>query len=221
MEAATVARSPAAAAAAPAAPPAPKKRPRGRPEPGKKTSTRRRTTTARPKTASRTKAAAAAPARRAPAPSRRAPARRAPARKAPARRQAPSLRPAGQLIPIAFGTAARVRHLPDSPLMVRLTSGRAWIAVLGVLLVGIVGLNVLTLSIAAKAGQVDENRIALEKENGILGARDATLSGAATVRHAANQQGLAMADPDQVTPLQAAPDDAVVAAERLAGASGY
>jgi hypothetical protein len=204
MEAATVARSPAPAPAAPAAPPAPKKRPRGRPAPGKKTSTRRRTTTARPKTASRTKAAAAAPARR-----------------APARRPAPSLRPAGQLIPIAVGTAARVRHLPDSPLMVRLTSGRAWIAVLGVLLVGIVGLNVLTLSIAAKAGQVDENRIALEKENGILGARDATLSGAATVRHAANEQGLAMADPDQVTPLQAAPDDAVVAAERLAGASGY
>jgi hypothetical protein len=214
MEAATVARSPAAAPAAPAAPPAPKKRPRGRPAPGKKTSTRRRRTTARPKTASRTKAAAAAPAPRAPA-------RRAPARKAPARRQAPSLRPAGQLIPIAVGTAARVRHLPDSPLMVRLTSGRAWIAVLGVLLVGIVGLNVLTLSIAAKAGQVDENRIALEKENGILGARDATLSGAATVRHAANEQGLAMADPDQVTPLQAGPDDAVVAAERLAGASGY
>ena len=106
------------------------------------------------------KAAAAparAPRRRRPAlaaaPARKAPARKAPARKpAPARRRAPTRRPGGQLIPLAVGTATAVRHLPDSSLMVRMTRGRAWIGVLGVLLVGIVALNVVTLSLAATAG---------------------------------------------------------------------
>ncbi len=40
-------------------------------------------------------------------------------------------------------TAFAVRGLPDSGLMVRLTRGRAWIALLGVLLAGIVALNVV------------------------------------------------------------------------------
>ena len=86
-------------------------------------------------------ARAAAPAR---APRRKPPAR---PRKAP-----PARRPGGQLIPIAVGTATAVRNLPDSGLIVRLTRGRAWIGVLGVLLVGIVTLNVITLSFAAGAG---------------------------------------------------------------------
>ncbi len=97
---------------------------------------------------------AAAPARTAPA--RKAPARKAPTRK-PAPRKAPARRPGGQLIPIAVGTATAVRNLPDSSLIVRMTRGRAWIAVLGVLLVGIVGLNVVTLSLAANAGHIDQN----------------------------------------------------------------
>ncbi len=88
---------------------------------------------------------------------RRAPAVRAPARKAPARRRAPSRRPGGHLIPIAAGAATAVRQLPDSSLIVRMTSGRLWIGVLGVLLAGIVAVNVVTLSIAASAGHVDQN----------------------------------------------------------------
>ena len=80
----------------------------------------------------------------------------------------PARRPGGQLIPIAVGTATAVRHLPDSGLMVRMTRGRAWIGVLGVLLVGIVALNVVTLSLAASAGQIDQNIQALEQENSIL-----------------------------------------------------
>jgi len=86
--------------------------------------------------------AAAATARKAVAPAR-APRRKrpalsvAPVRK-PARRKAPVRRPGGQLIPLAVGTASAVRGLPDSSLIVRLTRGRAWIGVLGVLLAGIV-----------------------------------------------------------------------------------
>ena len=171
---------------------------------------------------------AAAPAR---APSRKAPARKkpvkvqlapAPARKAaPARRSAPSRRPGGQLIPIAVGAATAARHLPDSSLMVRMTRGRAWIAVLGVLLVGIVAVNVLTLSFSAAAGHIDQNILALEQENSLLGSRDAQRSGSARVRYEAGALGLAPAATDQIDGVIAGPHDVAIAAQRLAAGTGY
>jgi hypothetical protein len=155
--------------------------------------------------------AAAAPARRA------APAR-APAR----RRKAPARRPTGQLIPIAVGTASAVRNLPDSGLIVRLTRGRAWIAVLGVLLAGIVTLNVITLSLAAGAGRVDQGIQALDQENSLLRSRDAERSGAARVRHDAAALGLAAAPAAEVGYVRAGPSDVATAARRLAAAeAGY
>jgi Tfp pilus assembly protein PilN len=106
--------------------------------------------------------------------------------------------------------------------MVRLTRGRAWIAVLGVLLTGIVAVNVATLSFAASQGHVEKNIQALEKENSLLRARDATRSGAARVRHEAAARGLAAAPIDQVGRVKASARDARVAAQRLAAAgSGY
>jgi hypothetical protein len=165
--------------------------------------------------------AAAAPAR---APQRKrpalaaAPARKAPARKTPVRRPAPARRPGGQLIPIAVGTATAVRNLPDSGLMVRMTRGRAWIAVLGVLLVGIVALNVITLSLAAGAGHIDQNIQALDEENSILRGRDAERSGAGRVSHAAAELGLSAAAVEDVGSVQASPRDVETAAQRLAAA---
>lgn len=143
----------------------------------------------------------------------------APARKAaPARRVAPVRRPGGQLIPIAVGTATAVRNLPDSSLIVRMTRGRAWIAVLGVLLVGIVGLNVVTLSLAASAGHIDQNIMALDEENSFLRGLDAQRSGAGRIRHDAAGLGLSAAALDQVGSVQASPDDVETAARRLAAA---
>ncbi|HET8863772.1 MAG TPA: hypothetical protein VFM94_11040 [Solirubrobacterales bacterium] len=168
--------------------------------------------------------AAAATARRAAAPAR-APRRKrpaltvAPARKpAPARRKAPVRRPGGQLIPIAVGTATAVRNLPDSSLMVRMTRGRAWIAVLGVLLVGIVALNVVTLSLAAGAGHVDQNIQALDEENSFLRGLDAQRSGTDRVRHDAAELGLSAAAVDQVGSVRATSGDVETAARRLAAA---
>lgn len=135
---------------------------------------------------------------------------------APARRVAPARRPGGQLIPIAVGTATAVRNLPDSSLIVRMTRGRAWIAVLGVLLVGIVGLNVVTLSLAASAGHVDQNIMALDEENSFLRGLDAQRSGAGRIRHDAAGLGLSAAALDQVGSVQASPDDVETAAQRLA-----
>ncbi len=164
-----------------------------------------------------------APARKTSAP-KRAPARRrpaartAPARTRPAPRTAPGRGRGRQLIPIAIGTATAVRNLPDSGLIVRLTSGRAWIGLLGMLLAGIVALNVITLSLAATAGQVDQNVQALDQENSILRSRDAQKSATARVRHDAASLGLSAAAVDEVGYVTASADDVAVAAQRLAAA---
>jgi hypothetical protein len=154
-----------------------------------------------------------------------APARRprtAPPRKAPARRRpTPVRRPGAQLIPIAVGTATAVRRLPDSSLMVQMTRGRLWIGVLGALLAGIVALNVITLSFAATAGKVDQNIQALDRENSILRSRVAEVSATERVRSDAAALGLSAMSEEDVGYVEAGPDDARVAAERLAAADGY
>jgi Tfp pilus assembly protein PilN len=111
-----------------------------------------------------------------------------------------------------------VRRLPDSSLMVRMTRGRAWIAVLGVLLTGIVAVNVVTLSLAASVGHIYQNIAALEQENSLLHSRDAVRSGSARVRHDAPALGLLMPTTDQIGYVQAGPRDVAVAAQRLAAA---
>lgn len=157
----------------------------------------------------------------APAPARRSPARKAPAR-AP-RRARPASRAAtvgGQLIPFAGRTAVAVGQLPDSGLMVRMTRGRAWIAVLGVLLAGIVGLNVVTLNLAASASRIDEAITALDQENPILRGRDARLTSVGPIRQAAVPLGLAMPSSEEIHFTDAGPDDVATAAARLAAAGG-
>jgi hypothetical protein len=179
-------------------------------------------------------AAPAAPARKAPA--RKAPARKSPSRKAPGRKAAARQAPArasrrvrttsraaavgGQLIPFAGRTAVAVGQLPDSGLMVRMTRGRAWIAVLGLLLVGIVALNVVTLSFAASSGKIDAAITALDQENPILKGRDARLTSPGPIRQAAIPLGLAMPASEDIHFTEASPDDVATAAARLAAAGG-
>lgn len=164
-----------------------------------------------------------------PAPSRKSPPGKSSARKPAGRAAAPARRPrpktgrvaaGGQLIPLAAArTAGAVRQIPDSSLMVRLTRGRAWIALLGVLLAGIVALNVATLSFASSTGHIDRNVQALERENGLLRARAAHRLGTARVRHEAGALGLTTAIADDVQRIEVRPSDVRVAAQRLA-ASG-
>ncbi len=224
----------AATAPAPArtAPPEPKKRPRDRPKPGAPARKAGVAAPARPapkrkparKGLGRKASAATAPARKgtarkasaATAPARKAPARRTPARKSPSRRAAQG----GQLIPIAVGrTAATVRGLPDSGPIVRLTRGRSWIALLGVLLVGIVALNVVTLSFAASAGRIDANSTTLEHENSALGGRKETKYSQERIRHEAAQIGLASSTTQNPHLVVAGKNDVATAAARLAAAS--
>lgn len=218
MEAATVAGRAAAPARVPRDRPAPgRKRARSAPprKPGSRPKSRSSAAPAR-------KARSSAPARKTRAPAA-APARRtragaaAPARK-PATRPSPARRTGAQLIPIAAGAATAVRQFPDSTLMVRMTRGRLWIGVLGSLLVGIVALNVFTLSLTAEAGHIDQNIVALEKENSILRSRDAQRSGSARIRNDAGAIGLEMAAVDEVSAIVPTRADAAIAAQRLAGA---
>jgi len=167
--------------------------------------------------------AAAATARRtatAPPARRKRPLAAVPARKAPAHRpakRAPVRRPGGQLIPLAVSTAGAVRALPDSSLIVRLTRGRAWIAVLGVLLVGIVGLNVVTLSLAASSGHIDQNIQALAEENSLLRSRDAQRSGAGRIAREGAALGLSAAA-EEGGAVRVGSRDVETAARRLAAA---
>lgn len=174
-----------------------------RPAPQKKAAPARR-----PRSRPTPKGAAAGPA----------PARRAPAR-APRRTKTKTKRAVGgQLIPFAGRTAVAVGQLPDSGLVVRMTRGRAWIAVLGVLLVGIVALNVVTLSFAASSGKIDEQLTALSGENSTLNSRAARLDGIGNVRREAAPLGLAMPSSAEIRFTEAGPNDVATAAQRLAAA---
>jgi hypothetical protein len=122
---------------------------------------------------------------------------------------------------IAVGrTAVAVGQLPDSGLVVRLTRGRAWIAVLGVMLVGIVALNVLTLSFATSSGTIAEQISALGKENSMLGGRVAQRYSTARIRYEAGAAGLFMPNVEDPMLIEAGPKDVATAAARLAAAGG-
>jgi hypothetical protein len=122
-----------------------------------------------------------------------------------------------RVIPIAAGRAAvAVSQLPESGLIHRLTRGRAWIGLLGVLLVGIVALNVVTLSFAASSGKVEERNSTLSKENSVMQSKNATAYGQAKMRNEAKEAGLSL--PTEVAPqmITARSTDVPEAAARLA-----
>jgi len=163
----------------------------------------------------------AAPARvPAPAP-RRAPRRRPAPRRAPQRRRAPTKRsraatPAAG-IPVAAvrRTAGAVGDIADSGLMVRLTRGRLWIGLLAALLVGIVGLNVLSLSFSSSAGRLAERSQTIERENSVLRAKLAQRLSSKRVEVVAASLGLTVPDPKDITYLSKDDGDPEVAARRL------
>jgi cell division protein FtsL len=156
-------------------------------------------------------AASAAAARQA-APARgprRAPAR-APRRKSAPRPSARNAAVAGAaLLPhAAVGAAGAVRDLSDSSLIMRLTRGRGWIAVLCVLLGGIVTLNVLSLSLTASSGRYGMQIDRLESQNSALRAEIAERLSASRVETAATTLGLANPDPKEISYLSAKDGDA-------------
>jgi hypothetical protein len=169
---------------------------------------------------------AAAPARQ-PHPKAR-PASRSRARVTPASRAVPARRPGrashrplapapARFVPLAVGrTAVAVSDLADSGLVHRLTRGRLWIGLLTGLLVGIVFLNVFTLSLNASSSRVGRQADGLKREISALRAK-ITSEGASDERvaTAAAKLGLVSPAPGAVRYLSSSRDDAEVAAKRL------
>lgn len=157
--------------------------------------------------AARNASARAVPARR--------PARRRAPRRAPARRSARRAPAVGVIPAAAARTAGAVGDLADSGVMVRLTRGRLWIAVLAALLAGIVALNVLSLSLTSESGRLTERSEALAQDNSVLRARLARQLSSARVESIAASLGLAVPDPREIVYLSPDSDDPGVAARRL------
>lgn len=109
-----------------------------------------------------------------------------------------------------------VGGIADSGFVVGMSRGRAWIVLLGVLLGGIVALNVVGLSLSASGSATSTKVDELLKENSVMRARIAHRLSNERITDAATGLGLAVPAPDAVHYLDAKGSDAEQAADRLA-----
>lgn len=93
---------------------------------------------------------------------------------------------------------AYVRALPDHALLDRIVRGRTWIALLGVMLVGIVAMQVEMLKLGASMGRSIEQTSTLQSKNEVLRASVASLSDEVRIEKLAAQQGMVMPGPTQI-----------------------
>jgi hypothetical protein len=133
--------------------------------------------------------AATAPAPRPPSPTRRP----AAPRRAPARRI--SGRISASRAPLGGRSLAYVRALPDHALLDRLIRGRAWIPILGVMLAGIVAMQVEVLKLGANMGRAIQRGTALQSVNEQLRASVATLADDQRIERLAAGRGMVMPPP--------------------------
>jgi cell division protein FtsB len=167
-------------------------------------------------------AAAAAPARKA-APAKRATARRAPAKRAtartapvaPRRRSGPVRKPMPQRTVTARPALARVAQGSAALLLDRLLRGRAWIGLVGVLLAGIVFLNVSVLELNRGIAGTAAKSTALERTNSTLRQRVATLDSAERIQRMAEARGFRLPQPGDVTYVRPSSATARLAAKNI------
>jgi hypothetical protein len=137
---------------------------------------------------------------------RPAPPRRRPGR-APVTRRAPSG-------PLTARVLAHVRALPDHSLLDRIVRGRTWIALLGLMLVGIVAMQVEVLKLGASEGRSLQQSAALQSRNELLRASVASLSDDGRIERLAGALGMVMPAPTDVVFLS---PNATANANRAAG----
>ena len=119
----------------------------------------------------------------------------------------PALAGAALIPQAAVRTAGAVRDLSDSNLILRLTRGRGWIAVLCVLLGGIVTLNVVSLSLNAGSGRVSRQIYDLERANSGLRAEVAEELSSSRIAQLAPGLGYYVPDPASVGYVTARDED--------------
>jgi hypothetical protein len=149
-------------------------------------------------------------------------ARPTPARRPAARRVSGPLRPlpatagAGTLRRGSTGVFERIRALPETRLIDGLLRGRAWIWLIGVLLGGIVAMQVSLLKLNAGISRAVTTAGTLERQNADMEAEIARLSSGDRVRDAALTDGLVTPPPGAIEFLRARPErDARLAARRM------
>jgi hypothetical protein len=101
--------------------------------------------------------------------------------------------------------AQAVCTLRDSPVVDRLVRGQGWIALLGVLLIGLVGLNVALLKLNAHNGRTAEVARDLRIQNAKLRGSVSRLGSSERLQQAARNMGLVMPTPQMVNYLTAHP----------------
>ena len=118
---------------------------------------------------------------------------------------APRLRPRRSLLtrrapsgPLPARVLAHVRALPDHSLLDRIVRGRTWIALLGLMLVGIVAMQVEVLKLGASEGRSLQQSAALQSRNELLRASVASLSDDGRIERLAGALGMVMPAPTDV-----------------------
>jgi len=101
---------------------------------------------------------------------------------------------------------AFIRTLPDHRLLDRLIRGRWWIPVLGVMLAGIVAMQVEVLKLGASMGRSLERNSVLSSENAGLRQSVATLGDDQRIEQLAGTMGMVMPPPQAVGFLSASAD---------------
>ena len=98
---------------------------------------------------------------------------------------------------------AAIKALPDNRLLDRIVRGRAWIAILGVLLVAIVGTQVEVLKLGTDVGQSTALAAQLGARNALLRAQETNMSNPHRIMHLAERLGMREVGPTNITYLQA------------------
>ena len=150
--------------------------------------------------------------------------RQAPARRPAARRVSGPLRPLPVAAPAggavrrgSTGVFERIRALPETRLVDGLLRGRAWIWLIGILLGGIVAMQVSLLKLNAGISRAVTTASTLERQNADFEAQIARLSAGDRVRDAALAEGMITPPPGAIEFLRARPDrDGALAARRMA-----
>jgi hypothetical protein len=106
---------------------------------------------------------------------------------------------------IAARAGQAICAVRDSQLVDRLVRGQGWIALLGVLLIGLVGLNVSLLKLNAQNGRSAEIARDLRIKNAQLRGSAARLASSDRLQESARNMGLVMPTPQMVTYLRAHP----------------
>jgi hypothetical protein len=100
--------------------------------------------------------------------------------------------------PLAVRFVGFVRALPDHALLDRVVRGRTWIALLGVMLVGIVAMQVEVLKLGASEGRALQEGAALASRNEILRADVSSASSEQRIERLATSYGMLMPNPADI-----------------------